>query len=40
MKENTPRAQRKLAQSGTTPDPAVVFSAAKYYETLKRLAKQ
>ncbi len=40
IRTNTPRIEKKLSQSGTTPDPALVFSTAKYYKTLQRLAKE
>ncbi len=40
IKTNAPRIERKFIQSGRAPDPAIVFSAAKYYETLKKLAKE
>lgn len=40
VRRNTPRIKKMLAESGVTPDPAAVFSTAKYYETLKKLAKE
>lgn len=40
IKQNTKLVERKLAHSGTRPDLAVVYSAAKYYQTLKKLAKE
>jgi len=40
IRKNTKRVEKKLSLSGVKPDPAVVYSAAKYYETLKRLAKE
>ncbi len=40
IRTNTPRIEKKLSRSGTTPDPALVFSTAKYYKTLQRLAKE
>lgn len=40
IRTNTPRIEKKLSKSGTTPDPALVFSTAKYYKTLQRLAKE
>lgn len=40
IKRNTPIVERKLKQSGREPDPAVVYSTAKYYKTLNRLAKE
>jgi hypothetical protein len=38
--KHTPEVERKLAQSGTKADAAVVHSVAKYYETLEKLAKE
>ena len=40
IRQNTQRVQRKLSKAGLKPDAAVVYSAAKYYTTLKRLAKE
>ena len=40
IRDNSPRVEKKLARSGLKPDLAVVYSAAKYYETLKKLAKE
>jgi len=40
IKENTPRIERKLARAGVKADPALVHSAAMYYPTLKKLAKE
>lgn len=40
IRQNTQRVENKLTQSGVKSDPAVVYSAAKYYQTLKRLAKE
>ncbi len=40
IKENTPRIERRIAKSGIKADPAVVSSAAKYYKTLEKLAKE
>lgn len=40
IKRNAPVVERKLSQSGSAPDPALVYSAAKYYPALKRLAKE
>ncbi|MDA2914321.1 hypothetical protein MYX77_10270 [Acidobacteriia bacterium AH_259_A11_L15] len=40
IKRNAPLVKRKLAESGARPDAAVVYATAKYYETLKRLAKE
>ena len=38
--KHTPEVERKLAQSGTKAEAAVVHSVAKYYETLEKLAKE
>jgi hypothetical protein len=40
IRRNSPIVRKKLAKSGATPNPAVVFSAAKYFKTLKKLAKE
>ena len=32
------RVEKKLAKPGAKPDPVVVYSAAKYYPALKKLA--
>jgi len=41
IKQNTPIIEKKLSKkSGVKPDPATVFSAAKYYKTLGKLAKE
>ena len=40
IKQNASRVARKLSQSGAGPDPAVVFSTAKYYQAIKKLAKE
>ena len=37
---NAPRIEKKLSRSGAKPEPAVVYSTAKYYKTLSRLAKE
>jgi hypothetical protein len=39
VRKNTPRIEKKLRKAGIKPDPALVFTAAKYYEALDRLAK-
>jgi hypothetical protein len=36
----TPRVEEKLTKAGAKPDPAVVYSAAKYYPALKKLAQE
>jgi hypothetical protein len=40
VKKNSRRINRKLSRAGVKPDPALVFSAAKYYSALSRLAKE
>jgi hypothetical protein len=41
VKKNTPRVVRKLRKAGVKrPNPALVYSAAKYYDCLDRLAKE
>jgi hypothetical protein len=35
---NSPRVQKKLSKAGKAADSAVVTSAAKYYDALKKLA--
>lgn len=37
---NAPKVQQELAKSGVTPDPAVVFSAAKYYAAIEKLTRE
>ena len=39
VRKNTPLIERKLKKAGVKPDPALVFSAAKYYQALNKLAK-
>ena len=39
MRKYTPRIEKKLRKAGIKPDPALVYTAAKYYDTLDRLAK-
>ena len=39
IKDNSPRIEQKLTKVGVKPDPALVFSAAKYYRALNKLAK-
>ena len=38
IQANTPRIEKRLSRSGAKPEPAVVYSTAKYYKTLSRLA--
>ena len=40
IRENSARVERKLAKAGTTPNPAIVFTVAKYYKVLNKLAKE
>jgi hypothetical protein len=41
VKKNTPRVVQKLRKAGVKkPNPAVVYTAAKYYDCLDRLAKE
>lgn len=40
VKKYTPIIQKKLRAAGVKADPATLFSAAMYYETLDRLAKE
>jgi hypothetical protein len=41
VKKNTPRVIRKLRKAGIKkPNPALVYTAAKYYDCLDRLAKE
>jgi hypothetical protein len=39
MRKNTPSIEKKLREAGIKPDPALVYTAAKYYDALDRLAK-
>ena len=36
----SPRVEKKLSSSGEKADAAVVYSAAKYYPALRKLARQ
>ena len=38
IQSHMPRIEKNLSKSGAKPEPAVAYSAAKYYETLRRLA--
>jgi hypothetical protein len=41
VKKNTPRVVQKLRKAGVKkPNPALVYSAAKYYDCPDRLAKE
>ena len=41
IKKNTPRVRAKLRKAGIKkPNPALVYTAAKYYDCLDQLAKE
>jgi hypothetical protein len=40
VKRYAGRIRKKAARAGRNPDAAVVFSAAKYFKTLEKLAKE
>ncbi len=40
IRKNAPLVRSKLSKSGIRPDTAIVYSMAKYYPALKRLAKE
>jgi len=40
IRKYTPIIEKKLRAAGVKPNPALVYSAAKYYEALDRLAKE
>ena len=40
IRENTPRVEKRLADAGYPADPAIVYSVAKYYSTLEKLADE
>ena len=40
IKENEPLVLAQFKSAGVTPNEAVVYSAAMYYETIKQLAKE
>lgn len=40
MRENSASVETKISNAGTAPDRAVVASAAKYHDALKRLADE
>jgi hypothetical protein len=37
---NLPHVEAKLRKAGVTPDPALVYTAAKYFEALNKLATE
>ncbi len=40
IQANTPRVEEEFSRSGAKPEPAMVYSIAKYYKTLKRLTNE
>lgn len=40
MNENLPRVKRKLSEAGASSDNALVYSIAKYYAALNKLAEE
>jgi hypothetical protein len=40
VRANTPRVEKRLAEVGCPADPAIVYSVAKYYNTLEKLADE
>ena len=40
IKKRAPLVEENLSKAGVKPDPAIVFSTAQYYDTLKKLAKK
>ena len=40
IQENTAQIEERLRQAGVTPDPALVYTAAKYFEGLNKLAAE
>jgi hypothetical protein len=38
--ENTAQIEEQLRHAGATPDPVLVYSVAKYFEALNRLAAE
>jgi hypothetical protein len=40
IRANSPKVEQQISKSGTTPDPAIVYSVAKYYSTIEKLAKE
>ena len=40
IQQNTPQIEEKLRLAGVDPDPALVYTAAKYFEALNRLASE
>ncbi len=40
VEKHAPLVEKRLCRAGIPPDPAIVFSTAQYYDTLKKLAKK
>ena len=40
IQQNSAQIEEKLRQAGVTPDPALVYTAAKYFEALNKLAAE
>jgi len=40
VRENSPEIEETLRRAGVNPDPALVYSAAKYFEALNKLAEK
>jgi len=40
MSENLPRVKQKLSEAGASSDNALVYSVAKYYAALNKLAEE
>jgi len=40
IKRRAPAVEKKLAAAGVPPEPALVYSTAQYFDTLKKLAKK
>jgi hypothetical protein len=40
IRRHTPIVRKRLARGGKVPDRALVYSIAKYYEALEKLAKE
>jgi hypothetical protein len=40
IRQNSAQIEETLRKAGVSPDPALVYSAAKYFEALNRLAEK
>lgn len=40
MQKRAPQVERQFAAAGVPAEPALVFSTARYFDTLKKLAKK